>query len=56
MKRPREAAGDIVLRFREVCAVGLEPVGPNVRAVFGIDSSTLSWTWSPARRTLPSRI
>ena len=32
-----QAAGDLVLRFREVRAIGVEPVGPEMRAGFGID-------------------
>jgi len=32
-----EAAGDFALRVREVSAVGFEPIGPQVGAVFGVD-------------------
>ena len=34
---PCEAAGDLALRFREVRTIGVEPVGPEMRAAFGID-------------------
>jgi hypothetical protein len=37
VKRPRESAGDRVLRSREVGAIGVEPVSPEVRATFGVD-------------------
>src|ERR1700730_3741786 len=37
IKRPRETAGDLALRFREVGTTGVEPVGPDVRAALGID-------------------
>ena len=37
MQRPREAAGDLVLRFRKVGAVGVEPVCPEMGAVFRVD-------------------
>src|SRR5438270_13019470 len=33
----REAAGDLALRFREVRTIGIELVGPEMRAAFGVD-------------------
>jgi hypothetical protein len=37
IKSPGEAAGDLVLRCREVGAIGVEPVGPQLHPAFGID-------------------
>jgi hypothetical protein len=36
IQRPGEAAGDRALRFRDVRAIGVELVGPEMRAAFGI--------------------
>ena len=37
VERLSEAAGDLALRVRKISAVGLEPVGPNMRTTFGVD-------------------
>src|SRR6266446_1191527 len=37
VQRPRETAGDLVLSYREVSTIGLEPFCPQMRTVFSID-------------------
>ena len=37
IERPGETAGDLVLGCREVGAIGVEPVGPQLHPAFGID-------------------
>jgi hypothetical protein len=36
VKRSRETACYCVLRFREICAIGIEPVRPYMRAGLGV--------------------
>ncbi len=36
-ERSGKAVGDFVLRYREVGSIGIKPLGPKVRAVFGVD-------------------
>ena len=37
IERPRKTASDLALSFRQIPAIGVEPVRPNMRAAFGID-------------------